>query len=111
MRTVIGLTENVTFISSGKRKKYVAKIDTGADVSSIDEKLAKSLKIGPPVRSTMIRSANGRKKRRIVRTDVVIHRKRMRVEFSLADRQGMKYRVLIGKNILRRGFFIDPNEK
>ncbi len=34
----------------------------------------------------------------------------MKVHFSIADRAHMKYKVLIGKNILKKGFLIDPSK-
>ena len=34
--------------------------------------------------------------------------KEFKTDFTLADRSDMKYPVLIGQNILSKGFLIDP---
>ena len=110
-RQIIGLTENITIIGSKTNKKVIARIDTGATKSSIDKELATQLGLGPTLRTTMIRSANGRSQRNLVKATIKIGDKEINTEFSVADRTHMRYRVLIGRNILTKGFIIDPNEK
>jgi hypothetical protein len=36
--------------------------------------------------------------------------RKMRAYFTIADRVHMKYRVLVGLNILKRGFLVDPSK-
>ena len=110
-KKVIGLTEDLVLIGEKKRKKVVAKIDTGADKSSIDMSLAAELKLGPVVRTRLIKSASGSLMRPIIRAKVVFAKRKMDVYFTIADRAHMKYRVLIGKNILKKGFLIDPSRE
>jgi len=109
-KTIVGLTEDVMLVGK-KRKKVVAKIDTGADKSSIDIRLAAELRLGPVVRTSFIKSASGSKVRPIISADIVFAGRNMKVHFSIADRAHMKYRVLIGKNILKKGFLIDPSKE
>lgn len=106
-RTVVGITERVYFKQNGK-KGIMAKIDTGATKSSIDIKLAERLKLGPVIKSRIIRSAHGSRLRPIVEAEIGIEGRKMKTEFTLADRSHMKYQVLIGQNILKQGFLIDP---
>ena len=109
-KIVIGLTENITLIGE-KKKRVVAKIDTGADKSSIDIRLAAELRLGPVVKTRLIKSASGSRVRPIISAEVIFAKKQMKVHFSIADRSHMKYRVLIGKNILKKGFLIDPSRE
>jgi len=108
---VIGLIERITINGPGKSETLLAKVDTGATKSSIDLKLAKELDLGPVIRSKMVKSAHGNKLRPIVEINIVIAKKNIRTEFTLADRRHLKYMVLIGQNILKNGFIIDPLKK
>jgi len=107
-RQIIGLTEIITIIGSKTTKKAVARIDTGATKSSIDKDLAAELGLGPTLRTTMIRSANGRSQRNLVKATIEIGNSKIDTEFSVADRTHMRFRVLLGQNILNEGFIIDP---
>jgi hypothetical protein len=108
-KIIVGLTEQITLIGQ-KKKNVIAKIDTGADKSSIDLRLAAELKLGPVVKVSLIKSASGSRKRPIITSNVVFAGRKMKVYFSIADRAHMKYRVLIGRNILKKGFLIDPSK-
>ena len=107
-KVVIGLSENIV-VKDAKAKKVLAKIDTGATKSSIDTQLAKRLGLGPIIRSKMVKSAHGTTIRPIVKATITIAGKTMAEEFTLADRNHLKFAVLIGQNILRHGFLIDPS--
>ena len=110
-RTIVGLTEMITVRSDSNEKELIARIDTGATKSSIDLTLASELKLGPVVDSRLIKSAHGVKLRPVVQAEVMIHGRTLRAKFTLADRNHMKYPVLIGQNILRKGFLIDPTRR
>ncbi|MBI2665374.1 ATP-dependent zinc protease [Candidatus Woesearchaeota archaeon] len=112
-RIILGLVEEVTLIgSNGKEKKVLARIDTGATSSSIDNSLAVSLGIGPSYKTKIIKSASGVKKRPIVKVPLKFNGDVLEEEFSLADREHMTYAVLIGQNILQKRYFlIDPNKE
>jgi hypothetical protein len=110
-RTIVGVKEHVTIIGPMKQRTVLARIDTGATKSSIDLKLAKSLGLGPVLRYKTIKSAHGVAKRGIILARIRIAGRTFRVFFTLADRKHMKYAVLIGRNILKRGFLINPTKK
>ena len=110
-RIVIGLVETITILGNDNTEKELkARIDTGATKSSIDYKLARDLKLGPVVESRLVKSAHGSKLRPVVKATIIIKGKKISGKFTLADREHMKYRVLIGQNILKKGFLIDPNK-
>lgn len=109
-KVVIGLAEKVSIKYRGGRKNVVAKIDTGATKSSIDTNLAAELRLGPVIKSKLVKSAHGSKLRPIIEAEIELAGKKIKSEFTLADRAHMKYRILIGQNILKDGFLIDPTK-
>ena len=106
----IGLAEKVSIHYPKGSKSMIAKIDTGATKSSIDTNLAAELRLGPVIKSKLIKSAHGSKLRPIIEAEIELAGKRIMSEFTLADRAHMKYRILIGQNILKDGFLIDPTK-
>ena len=109
-KLTIGLTEEILLYGQTV-KKVKARIDTGATKSSIDEKLAEELGLGPAIGKSVIKSASGQTTRPVIRAEVRVHGKKLIADFTTIDRNHMKYKVLIGQNILLRGFLIDPNKK
>ena len=111
-KTIIGLIEKITIIGKkGKKRRLSAKIDSGATKSSMDARLAASMHLGPVIKTKLVKSAHGNRLRPVIESEINIADKKMKAEFTLADRIHMKYHVLIGQNILRRGFLIDPCKK
>ena len=110
-REIIGLTAIVTLKGKTKKKRVKAKIDTGADKSSIDTRLASQLSLGPVIKTSRIRSAHGGMARPVVKAKIKIDNKELNSDFTIADRSHMKYKVLIGKNILKKlHVLINPNK-
>ena len=109
-KIIIGLSQKITIFGK-KSKTLVAKVDTGATKSSIDSKLASKLQLGPVIRTKLVKSAQGREIRPVILAEIKMCGKKMESEFTLADRTHLKYAVLIGQNILKKGFIIDPSKK
>ena len=109
-KIVIGLAEKVRIKHGNGNKMVIAKIDTGATKSSIDTNLAAELRLGPVIKSKLVKSAHGSKLRPIIEATIELAGKKIKSEFTLADRAHMKYRILIGQNILKDGFLIDPTK-
>ncbi len=109
-RVVLGLTEEVVFKGkNGEELKIIARIDSGATSSSLDEDLVDKLGLGPVIKQKLIKSASGQSMRDIIEVVVSVRGEGYTGEFSIADRDGMSYQVLIGQNILKQGkFLIDP---
>ncbi len=110
-RRIIGLTEPVVIKNGDKEERVIARIDTGATKSSIDIGLTSKLKLGPVLASRVIKSANGARLRPLVEVTIELKGKRITDMFTLADRSHMRYKVLIGQDILKRGFLIDPTKE
>ncbi len=109
-RIVLGLTTPIILFGQGKKKEIIARVDTGATKCSMDKELAKELKLGPELKHKKVRSAHGTLHRPIIMVNVSIAGELYQAEFSLADRAHMKYKALIGQNILKKGFLIDPTK-
>ena len=109
-KTLIGVTEKIIIIGKEKEKKLIARIDTGATRSSVDEKLASELKLGPTTGTKLVKSAHGSRIRPVVNCEVILAERKLKGEFTLADRSHMMYQILIGRDILTKGFLIDPNK-
>ncbi|MBL7056353.1 ATP-dependent zinc protease [Candidatus Woesearchaeota archaeon] len=111
-KIVIGLTEKIRVIGrNGIVEEVIAKIDTGATKSSIDDRLATKLNLGPILKSKLVKSAHGNKLRPVVEVDLHLADEDMKEEFTLADRSHMRYKVLLGVNVLEKRFLIDPSIK
>lgn len=109
-KTILGLIEDVTLIGPDGKTTVIARIDSGAMKSSIDIQLASDLRLGPIVGSKIIKSANGAKLRPVVETQIEMCGRIVKDKFTMADRRHMRYKVLIGQNILKQGFLIDPSK-
>jgi hypothetical protein len=107
-KIIVGLTARVILFGKKAKREVVARVDTGATKSSVDEKLAEELGLGQEFKRVLIKSASGNRHRGVIVAEVSIGGEMMPAEFTLADRSHMKYKVLIGQNILKKGFLIDP---
>ena len=110
MKITIGLTTRVVLFGKNGKREVVARVDTGATKSSMDKCLAKELDFGPELKHAKVKSAHGVRYRPVVTADILIAGQAMQSEFTLAEREHMKYQVLIGQNILKKGFLIDPSK-
>ena len=111
-RPFIGLIEDITLTgNNNKKRKLKARIDTEAEKSSIDARLAAELNLGPIIKRKLISSAHGHTVRPIMEAKILLSKKIIKSEFTIADRSHMKYKVLVGQNILKKGYLIDPMKK
>ena len=107
-RPIIGLTEKVKIHG----KEVAAKVDTGSSRSSIDLNLAAVLHLGPIIGIKDYRNAHGKTTRPVIRAKLELCEKKFNALFNIVDRKRLKYKVLIGESIIRRGkFIIDPTKK
>lgn len=97
---------------SGEARGVLAKIDTGAGYSSIDEDLAEDLGIDldDPKDEVEIESANGDEKRPLVGVRIRIAGRNLDTRATVTDRSELSKDVLIGSRDLD-GFLIKPNEE
>jgi len=106
-RTILGFIEKIRI----QDKIVSAKVDTGADGSSIDIGLAAELRLGPVIRKSYIASSHGETRRPVISAEFILAGKKTTALFNISDRHKLKYKILIGKNILKEGFIIDPLKK
>ncbi len=104
---LIGLVERIRV----GNKEYLAKVDTGASRSSVDISLASEISLGPIVKKSIVRSVHGKSVRPVVKIRFEIRGRKFYSFFNVVHRKDMKYKFLIGNNILGRGFLIDPSLK
>lgn len=106
-RPIVGLIEPIQI----QQTTVSAKIDTGADTSSIDIGLAAKLQLGPVIQRMRIKSSHGKTRRAVISIEFTLAGAPINGLFNLSDRHRLKHKVLIGKNILKQGFIIDPLKK
>ena len=82
---------------TGRQKKYVAKMDTGADRTAVDYSVAAAIRLGPIVGETKV---NG-ERRPLVKATIKIKDKIYDKVICLANRAGKKNKILIGCDILK----------
>ena len=110
-KKVVGAVEEVILRSQKGEKKVLARIDTGAKLSSLDAGIAEELGLKQATRTQKIRSSHGRSERPVVNAQVVISGVEHLSEFTVIDRSHMKYQVLIGRNVLENGFLVDASKR
>ena len=113
-KKVIRLVQRVTVAGPGGEESVKAKVDTGADRTTVDGELAAKLGLVPTGSKVTIKaSASGRKvERPLVSANVTLAGKTFNLRVGVADRSQMRYSVIVGRDILRSGdFLIDPSRK
>jgi len=103
-RKTIGAVEEVTILGlNGEKRKIMAKIDTGADSSSLDRDVARELgllDVDNYLYITHFESALGKHNRQVVGIRYLLARRKIQSRVSIANRSKVKYKMLIGKRDL-----------
>ena len=111
-KKVIGLTVPVKIYGKNKELVVKAKVDTGASTSSIDESILRELGYTKIIGSKIVRNAHGASVRLLTVLDIEVAGKRIHARFNIFDRQSLRYKVLLGVNVLKRlDCLIDPSLK
>jgi hypothetical protein len=87
---------------------FLAKIDTGAVLSSIDKSIVNNLKIRKAKGKVKIKQAGKVSLREVCKLKIKIKDKVFYSWFTISDRKNMKEKILIGQNILKNNFLIRP---
>ncbi len=90
--------------------EVLARIDTGADRSSISEEFFERFKEKPIIKYMIVKSSNGKVRRPVTSANILIAGRKISATFNVSDRKHMRYDVLIGNNILKKGFIVDYSE-
>ncbi len=111
-RTIVGITEDITlYDAEGTPHTLTAKIDTGAWRTTIDESIAKQLRIeGPVLEHRFVRGALGRQERPIISVSLQIKGHPIKTNVFIADRGHLNFPMIIGRRDLK-GFLVDPTKK
>lgn len=107
--TVLSIEEKVIiFDQDGQQHSLLAKVDTGAYRTTIDEGVAKKIGIDKPVIVHKgVRGALGTQTRPVIALSMSIRSKHIKTEASMVDRSHMKYDMILGRRDLR-GFLVNP---
>lgn len=107
----IGVVERVVVRGKNGVVSVLARIDTGATRTSLDTDLAERLGLGPVLRTVRIRAAAAERPeiRPVVLMQIRIRGREFSVAAAIADRKDMRYRMIVGMDVLRASpFLIDP---
>ena len=75
------------------------------------KKLEKELGLGKTIKKKLVKSSHGSTVRPVKKMRFEIAGRRFNMKFTVADRSNLKYKVLIGQNVLKRNFLIDASKK
>jgi hypothetical protein len=96
----IGRYEEVEILGlNGKSETVEAKIDTGADISSLDIKLAQELGLMSDdnvLYESSFYNSLGRKQRKVVGVTYILAGRKIKSRISITDRSRMSKKMLIG---------------
>jgi hypothetical protein len=122
-KIMVGAVENVVLSPWGI--SFRARIDTGADLSSLDARDivvrddVADFRLGrrfggrrlrmPVVEWRQIQTATGTEKRPVVEVSICLGSKLLRTPVTLKDRSAMRYSFLVGRSALSGGFLVDPS--
>lgn len=125
MTTKVGGVEPVLVL--GLSQPYLARVDTGAKTCCIavnkvfiqNDKLCFYVPDGEEdVLFTTsnwelkeVRNSNGNQMRYFVFMRMQFAGRRFKIQFSLADRSEMKYKILVGRNVLNKNFLVDSSKQ
>jgi hypothetical protein len=113
-KQVVRLVARVTINGPGGEESVRAKIDTGADRTTVDGELAAKLKLETTGSKVKVKAMGGSHlmERPLVKAAVTLKGRTFKLTVGVADRSQMRYRMIIGRDILRSGYFlIDPSRK
>lgn len=111
-RVVLGVEEEVSVIAAdGEPRTVIAKVDTGAWRTTLDESLAKKFGLhNVIIDKRTVRSSLGQDTRPIVELSMKMHDRLIKTQAFIADRSNLNYDMIIGRRDLK-GFLIDPSKK
>jgi alpha-L-glutamate ligase-like protein len=104
---ILDAVEQVSFQIGDTTKTYLAKLDTGAYRTSLDEKLVEELNLKILDRQILIKSASGVNTRKAVKVSFILHGRQINSVATIVDRSHLKYPLIVGRKDLK-GFLINP---
>jgi hypothetical protein len=106
-KDILGTSEVIKL----KGKMIKAKVDTGANKSSINLSLAKKLGLTNDLWDIKkIKSANGEEYRPVVKSKIKIKNRIIPIKLTITKRNNLSYEMLLGKDILKNRFLVDVSK-
>lgn len=110
---IIGRNVIISIVTPDGDVEVLAKVDTGAYSSSLDETFFKSLNLDEKIlKNKIVRNVHGEEKRDVYNIDVIINGLKISSELNVFDRSQMKYKMILGrKDIKTLGALVDITKK
>lgn len=110
-KQVLASTEEAVLVSlQGTLHKVIARIDTGAERTSLDIELAKSIGVRGTGQIRKYRSAAGEENRELAKLTYFLSGRKIDSIVSIGWRQDLKHPMIVGRSDLK-GFYVDPTAK
>ncbi len=108
-RFILGIEESIAiFDGDGQPHTILAKVDTGAYRTTIDQSLAQKYNLHTSVITHKdVRGALGEQTRPVIELTMQLREQRIKTQAFIADRSRMNYDAIIGRRDLK-GFLVDP---
>ncbi|MBI2851565.1 MAG: aspartyl protease family protein [Chloroflexi bacterium] len=107
---ILGNLENIILFTPVGEVTVTARIDTGAETSSIDIDFARSIGLEPTGNKVRIITTEGVEERDTVRLTFMLADRSISVTGTLADRARLVTNMNIGRDALA-GFIVDPSQE
>lgn len=110
-KPVLGLETQTSVCGKKKTSEIIAKVDTGADRTSIDVKLAAEIGIGDIEDYTVVKTGSGdsSRVRPVASLNIDVKGIKHNVKVSVEDRSNMSRDLILGRDILSM-YKIDPTK-
>jgi hypothetical protein len=109
----IGRNVFVQIITPNGDVEVLAKVDTGAYSSSIDEEFFKGLGLDEKVlKNKIVKNVHGEEERDVYEIDFIVKDIKVSSELNVFDRSEMKYKMILGrKDITQLNALVDVKQK
>ncbi len=94
-------------------KRVKAKIDTGANRTSVDMAIAEEIGLLQPDNIIELRqfsSGLGQEQRKVVHCQITIKNRMHKTQVSISDRKHMRHKVIVGRQDIK-DFFVRPSNQ
>ena len=110
---VIGRNVIVSIVTPDGDVDILAKVDTGAYSSSLDESFFKKLNLDEEViKNRVVRNVHGEEKRDVYEIDLIIKGNKISSELNVFNRGDMKYKMILGRQDIKKlGALVDVTKK
>jgi hypothetical protein len=100
---IIGRNVLISFITPDKEVDIIAKVDTGAFSTSVDESFFHSLNLNEEaIKRKMVRNVHGEDIRDVYEVDIIIKGVKITSHINIADRSDMRYKMILGRQDIEK---------